>query len=83
MTYRAVFVPQAWVNDYAIDVDPEGDTDWTVSAEYADDAACIVGDVEDESVLDDDDVLKSDPAAPEWVREWVGPFSIYVEKVLS
>lgn len=32
----------------------------------------------DEGVLDTDDVLKRDPAAPEWIRDWSGPFTIRV-----
>ena len=30
--FTAYFVPQAWQNDYAIDVDPEGDQRWNCTA---------------------------------------------------
>jgi hypothetical protein len=30
---------------------------------------------------DIDDALRSDPAAPAWVRDWRGPFEIYVRLV--
>lgn len=73
---RATFVPQAWVRDYAITVDAEGDTKWVITFEG------LTAD-EREAILrrghDRDDLLKGDPAAPEWVREWSGPFEIYVE----
>lgn len=64
----AIFHPQAWVRDYAIEVDPEGDT------------AFEVGDVP-ESVEDntyESDELRFHPNAPEWVREWHGPFWIEI-----
>lgn len=64
----AEFTPQAWVGDYAVEVDPEGPRDWSPSIEVR------VNDLG----LDVYDELKSDPSAPEWVREWTGPFSIYV-----
>lgn len=36
MTYwQARFVPQAWINDYAVDVDPEGCTEWAISDDDA------------------------------------------------
>lgn len=75
--YRASFTAQAWVRDYAMDVDPQGETSWVVSDEYTASAARIVAD-DPVDGLDTDDVLKSDPAAPAWVREWAGPFSIHV-----
>lgn len=67
----ARFTPQAWVNDYAVDVDPEGPTEWKVSEAFAAEFAGVT----DSADLDD---LKDDPAAPEWVREFQGPFEIHV-----
>jgi hypothetical protein len=64
----AIFHPQAWVNDYAIEVDPEGDT------------AFEVGDVPD-SVEDDSyesDNLRDHENAPQWVKDWSGPFYIEI-----
>lgn len=85
LTYTARFTPQAWVRDYAIDVDPEGETEWDVTAEVVADPkywaglglAGFVSDGTDE-VVDNDDSLKADPNAPEWVRAWTGPFIIEV-----
>lgn len=85
-TYTARFVPQAWVNDYAVDVDPEGDTEWDCTEavrEYLNPHGGLRKTfrlMTGGEYLDNDDILHSDPAAPEWVREWRGPFSIYVSK---
>lgn len=68
---RAHFQGEAWVNDNAIPCDPEGPADWTVSSDLATRVVVRNG-------IDNDDVLKDDPAAPEWVREWQGPFTITV-----
>lgn len=83
--YRATFYPQAWINDYAVDVDPEGEQEW----EPADQEACAAIVAEERaagnswkmSVLDRDDVLQEDANAPEWVKRWRGPFSIMVDEV--
>lgn len=63
------FHPQAWQNDYAIPVDPEGDTEWWSAF--------------DGVVVPDDDTYESDdlrylPGAPQWVTDWAGPFYIEV-----
>ncbi len=85
MRFLATFTPQAWQNDYAIDVDAEGPTTWDATGFIRDPANKInEGDVlegikDEGSWLDKDDVLKSDTNAPEWVREWSGPFTIMVE----
>ena len=31
--------------------------------------------------VDDGDGIKADPHAPEWIREWTGPFSIFLRQV--
>lgn len=84
--FIARFVPQAWLNDYAIEVDPMGDTVWdctrefdSLSEEYRNYLICGM-DSDGFEVVDDSDCLKGDPDAPEWVREWQGPFTIYVGK---
>ena len=38
------------------------------------------GDMGDGWVLDASDIFKDDPAAPEWVRKWQGPFTIWVRE---
>ena len=83
--YRAFFDPQAWINDEAVTVDAEGEQTWDCTAFVKADATLkakidkATNDGGD--YLDRDDVLFSDPAAPEWVKKWDGPFTITVEKV--
>ena len=80
----ARFTPEAWVRDNAVEVDPEGDVEWDVTEMFyslpADfrivSEVAAMGDHDD--VLDNDDVLKDDPNAPAWIRNWHGPFSIHV-----
>lgn len=84
--FRATFDPQAWIGDEAVSVDPEGPTSWDCTAAVRADwdyFAGLFGDRPDldlamYGVIDNDDVLQRDPAAPEWVREWRGPFTITV-----
>jgi hypothetical protein len=80
-TFVARFDPQAWVRDQAIDVDPEGEQEWTPTLDDmpADYRAGLIAEIDEHGqALDGDDWLKSDPAAPEWVREYHGPFSIWL-----
>lgn len=81
--YIARFVPQAWINDYALDVDPEGEQEWDCTDFLAAhpelrvevDKTC---DSEWDEWLDRDDQLMHDQAKPAWIKNWSGPFSIYV-----
>jgi hypothetical protein len=77
MAYIATFMPQAWINNNAVAVDPIGKTEWEPRAvpEYIVEAlaAGTVGEV-----IDNDDELKDDDNAPLWVRNWSGPFTILV-----
>jgi hypothetical protein len=61
------FHPQAWQNDYAIPVDPQGPTTWLVPVER-------LRGIETHSY--DADELRFEDTAPAWVREWSGPFEI-------
>lgn len=73
---RVRFDPQAWVNDYAMSIDPEGPTEWEVSE---------AGLREINSYNDPADALAYETwflvcdNAPQWVKEHRGPF--YVEEV--
>ncbi|MCK0441213.1 hypothetical protein MUG78_17580 [Gordonia alkaliphila] len=70
-SWQAEFWPQAWQNNNAIDVDPEGPTQWPISAGDARDwlpEAC--------SSSPDLDDLRQHPDAPQWVKDWRGPFYI-------
>ena len=63
------FHPQAWQNDYAIPVDPEGPTDFKVPA-----AECVGL----EADTYESDVLRDHENAPAWVQAWSGPFYIEI-----
>jgi hypothetical protein len=84
MPYKAHFDPQAWINDYATTVDAEGEQTWDCTAFIEADAelkAEVDKAIENEGYfLDCDDVLMGDEAAPQWVKDWQGPFTITVEK---
>jgi hypothetical protein len=71
------FHPQAWQNDYAIDADPEGETDWMIPLSDVD-----LEDSDGELPEDDDDQtddFRHHLLAPKWVQDWDGPY--YVEIV--
>jgi hypothetical protein len=90
MTYIAHFTPEAWVNNYAIEVDPQGPQEWDCTAFVTEpDSAAYLAKLTAENheelsgtygVLDNDDWFMSDPAAPEWVRNWSGPFTIRIRE---
>lgn len=78
----ATFVPQAWINDHAVDVDPEGDTEWDVTG-------ILVGELSREEMgrlkdnRDETDTLRDEDPAPEWVRAWRGPFYVRVQDSIA
>ena len=78
MRYTATFRPQAWVNGYSEAVDPEGPVSWDCT-EYL--TANFSPERIEEMVVEtfgtfDHDDLTQDPNAPEWVRNWDGPFEV-------
>jgi hypothetical protein len=77
--FRATVVPEVWIRDHAVPVDqPElGDHEWTPTILPDEALLMIVG----ESCIDRDDALLDDPNAPEWLRQWPGPFTITVHRV--
>lgn len=88
----ARFVPQLWAGDQAITVNPPGPDEWDATEAFAalpDDYRAELLDLMDEvrewsihigEALDGHDALRSDPNAPEWVRQWPGPFDTYVRE---
>lgn len=79
--FTATFSAEAWVNDQAIEVDPEGPTEWDCTTAVFEHLAYFQAlglDSVVDGLVDNDDVLKGDPAAPEWIQEWRGPFTITV-----
>lgn len=79
-TIRATFHPQAWVNDYALDADPEGAVSWEVTPAYLAELFEKLGEEVLESNTYESDDLRYDPAAPEWVRNWGGPFWVELDE---
>jgi hypothetical protein len=79
---EARFVPQAWVNNAALDIDPQGPQTWDASALWGrlnkHYRWQLMEEFDGDEVLDTDDCFAQDPAAPRWVREHQGPFSIYL-----
>ena len=74
----ATFDPQAWVNNYAVDVDPEGDCSFDVTAHFVGpggEQARVVRDYDGSS----DDLARL-AQAPDWIRTWPGPFYVTVEQ---
>lgn len=85
----ARFVPEMWVRDNAMTVDPLGPDEWDATEAFAElpdayrselleemhDSAHGLNDGE---ALDSHDILQGDPNAPDWIRDWPGPFSLYV-----
>lgn len=67
------FVPQAWINDNAVRVDRmegrqyEWDVEWPADADVPDSGSYS------------SDALREELSAPQWVRDWDGPFDVYVE----
>lgn len=62
---KITFVPQAWIGDYAYQVDPLGPTTFEV------DSSEVAG-MEPDSYESDE--LKDHPNCPSWIKDWFGPF---------
>ena len=79
----AYFYPQAWVNDQAIEVDPEGERSWVISTSHLDQIRSNHANRLEKLYYPSwvSDAVKDDPAAPQWIREWNGPFWVGVEKI--
>lgn len=73
-TVKLNFNPQAWVRDYAISVDPEGDTTWTVPKALFLELFPTEADFNSNHHERDD--LRHKGNAPQWVRDWSGPFEV-------
>ncbi|AME28615.1 hypothetical protein [Burkholderia sp. PAMC 26561] len=77
----ATFHPQAWVNNHAVDVDAQGECQFDVT-EYVsalgEEKASAIKDYSDSS-----DDLVSFAQAPEWAKNWPGPFFVTVEQSID
>ena len=74
------FVPQAWINDYAVDVDTEGPDTWDVTT-------YVTAMSRKKALALRDNRENSDPMvrfnAPRWVRNWRGPYRFEVENSIA
>lgn len=73
---KATFVPQAWVNDHAIEVDADGETVFDVT--YIVLAMGREKAMEIDDNRDSSDALIYAETAPQWMRDWKGPFRVEV-----
>lgn len=81
---RCTFIPQRWggrKNDYAYPADPEGEDTWLVPMLEVEELTGCTG----TENLDDDpfarDELRHAKSAPQWVKDWPGPFEVEWELV--
>jgi hypothetical protein len=72
----AKFYPQAWINDYACDVDP-GPVEFDVTEEVVKMGREAALQIEDNDY--DSDGLR-EFAPQEWVQDWGGPFRVKVQQ---
>ena len=59
------FAPQVWINGYAVGADPEGETTFMVERS-------VLEGISPDS--NESDNLIRHPNAPEWIRDYSGPF---------
>lgn len=79
MKYIARFTPQAWIRDWAVEVDSEGPREWDVT-----DLLLAMSEQERTASMVPDsyesDELRHADNAPHWVSDWHGPFYIEVRE---
>lgn len=69
MRLRCTFIPQAWINDNAVRVDAEDrEYTWEVDVE-----------VRPEPHSHESDALRQAWSAPQWAKDWSGPFEVEFE----
>lgn len=73
----ATFGPQVWVKDNALDTNPEGPVDFDVTVEVLLMGSAAARETED--YKDSSDDLQMAVFAPDWVRDWKGPFHVRVK----
>ncbi len=72
------FLPQAWWNDHAIEVDPSGPTDWTIPLSVI--LQRFPSEVDWHAKAEDRDDLRHEGDAPQWIRDWSGPFEVRLDE---
>lgn len=66
------FIPQAWVDDYAVETNAEGPRTFEVEHLTQEQIDALWSD----SLKRDN--YQTHPNAPEWVKNWSGPFELYI-----
>lgn len=77
----ATFDPQVWVNDNAMSVDPQGDTVFDVT-----EAVLAMGRERALALKNESheaDELRLSEHAPQWIKDWSGPFYVDVEDSIA
>lgn len=74
------FHAQMWLDDDAVEVDPDGQDTWTIPPERTQALLSRHGEKLFRSSIESDD-LRLDACAPPWCRYWSGPF--WVEAALA
>ena len=77
----ATFMPQAWQNKYAVEVDPLGEVTWDVTADIIEMGETEARKLELDAYAMDD--LRYLPSAPKWMADWSGPFEIYLSMMID
>lgn len=77
----ATFNPEAWMNDYAVPVDPQGDTLFDVTFEILLMGRAAAAELDDDNY--DTDELRYAVRGPDWIRDWGGPFTVHVEDAIQ
>jgi hypothetical protein len=89
MRYRARFTPEAWIGDYAVEVEAQGPAEWDCTRLATEPRSQDYlrklmerrpGErlTDPDGVLDNDDWFAADPDAPEWIRNWSGPSTVRI-----
>ena len=77
----AVFHPQAWINGQAVEIDAEGETTFDVTDEIL-----FIGKEHALRLKDDSfetDYWRTAESAPQWIKDWLGPFYIEIENSIA
>jgi hypothetical protein len=83
--YQAQFTPEQWQGDQAVETASEGARDWDCTRfalenqDYLDRLEAHSESLDGPfGAVDNDDLFQGDPAAPAWIRDWRGPFTIRI-----
>lgn len=81
MTAIATFIPQTWVNDSQVEVDPQGKVEFDITPEIESMGKEYALAIKDNSNASD--VFQFAAHAPAWVKHWSGPFIIRLSESVA